>query len=192
MPDAQKIKKTILQKGIPDEVIAQFAFPKAAGNQPEEAIALINQMDKLLSKAQRLSIMEEQGCCKTGPGAEAHREFGRKQAGKTIQERIALFGELDTNHKAPCRLNDNGTLSVFWGKVENGKYKCLCRAISRLQKNNSKPVNVSPTFCGCCGGHIRHNYQNSLGVKLRLKDIVSSPISSNGEKHCELLYEIVD
>ena len=192
MPDAQKIKKTILQKGFPDEIVAQFDFPKAEGNQPEEVIALIDQMDKLLSKDQCLSVMEEHGCCKTGEGAEAHREFGRKQAGKTVQERIALFGELNTRHKVPCRLNDDGTLSFFWGKGEKGNYKCLCRAINRLQKNNPEPVSVSPTFCGCCGGHIRHNYQNSLGVKLRLKDVVSSPISSNGEKHCELLYEIVD
>ena len=41
------------------------------------------------------------------------------------------------------------------------------------------------------GGHIRHHYQNILGVKLRLKEIVSSPISSNNKKRCEFLFDIL-
>ena len=191
MPNVKSIKKTMIEK-LPPEIIAKFDFPKSQGNQPEEVISLISQMDKLLSKEQCLLIMQEQGCCKTGSGAEAHREFGLKYKDKTVQEKIDLFDDLNTNHKAPCRLNDDGTLSIYWGAGEKGNYKCVCRLVSRLQKENPVTVNISKTFCGCCGGHIRHNYQNSLGVKLRLIDVVSSPISSNGKNHCELLYEIID
>ena len=32
-----------------------------------------------------------------------------------------------------------------------------------------KPLNVSRTYYGCCAGHVRHNYQYALGVKLRIK-----------------------
>ena len=56
------------------------------------------------------------------------------------------------------------------------------------EKGGSEEVPL--TFCGCCGGHIRNNYQKSLGVKLRLKEIVSSSSSSNGKKRCEFLYEV--
>ena len=191
MPNVKSIKKTMTEK-LQTEIVSKFDFPKSQGNQPEEILSLIDQMDKYLTKEQCMFIMEEQGCCKSGQGAEAHREFGLKYKDKTIKERIDLFDDLNTNHKAPCRLNDDGTISVYWGFGEDGNFKCVCRLISRFLKNNPDPVNISKTFCACCGGHIRNNYQNSLGVKLRLKDVVSSPISSNGKNHCELLYDVIN
>jgi len=190
----EKFKQTIKTK-IPPETLAQFNFPEKGT--PESAIAVINQMDALLSEEQRLDIMQEQGCCKTGKGDKAHRAFGRAHAGKTIEEKVRLLNEAGIPHKAPCRLNPDGTLSVWWGFVldrkkecgfsQDGKFGCVCGIVKKLPQTTKVPA----TFCGCCGGHIRHNYQNSLGVKLRLKEIVSSAASSGGKKHCEFLYEIV-
>lgn len=185
MPSVRKIRQTIERK-LPEAVAGQFDYPQGEGDGPQEVLALIAQMDRLLTPGQRLNIMQEQGCCKTGKPDAAHRAFGRKHKGKTVGERIALFGEMDTPHKAPCRVNEDGTLSVYWRFGEEGKYGCVCGMVRKMQQ----PAEVSATFCGCCGGHIRHNYQNSLGVKLRLKEIVSSAISSGGEKHCEFLFEI--
>jgi bacterioferritin-associated ferredoxin len=182
------IKDAMLKKGIPEETMAQFDFSVTKENQSEKIIALINQMDKLLTKKQCLSIMEEQGCCTTGKPAAAHRAFGRKYADKTIEEKIKLFDELDTPHKPPCRLNDDGTLSVFWGFEKEGKYKCVCGYIKKLPQ----PIKVSKTFCGCCGGHARQNLQKSLGTNLQLKEIVSSAISTGGKKRCEFLFRILD
>ena len=187
MPNLVKdIKNTMVKKGISDEIINQFDFSKKNGNSAEDAIILINQMDKLLSKEQCLSIMEEQGCCTTGKPAKAHSDFGKKYADKTIEERIKLFDKLDTPHKAPCKLNDDGTLSVFWGFEQDGEHKCVCGFIKKLPQS----VNVSKTFCGCCGGHARKNLQRSLGIKLKLKKIVSSAASSKGKRHCEFLFKI--
>ena len=188
MPSVLRIKQTMVKKGIPAEVMSQFDFPGPKDwNRAESQIALINQMDTLLSPAQRLAVMEEQGCCKTGKGDVAHRTFGREHADKTIAEKVKLLNEAnDMPHRAPCRLNDDDTLSVYWGFGPEGQYGCVCGMIRKL----SKPINVSSTFCGCCGGHIRHNYQNSLGVKLRLKKVVSSAVSTGGKKHCEFLFEI--
>lgn len=184
MPNTMlNIKQTMLKKKIPEETMAQFAF---SDNKPEEIIALINQMDKLLSREQCLSIMEEQGCCITGKPAAAHRAFGRKYADKSVGEKIGLLAELNTTHNPPCRLNPDGTLSVYWKLGHDGDYKCVCGYIKKL----SNPIRVSSTFCGCCGGHARQNLQKSLGVSLRLIEIVSSAASSGGEKHCEFLYEI--
>ena len=188
MANAVKIKQTMVEQGIPEEVIMQFEFPDSYKNhRPEPIIPLINQMDRLLSKEQCLSIMEQQGCCKTGKPDVAWRAFGRKHANKTVEEKLELLAELDTPHKAPCHLNSDGTLSVYWGFEHDGRYHCVCSAI----KNLPQPVNISHTYCGCCGGHIRHHYQNGLGVRLRLKEVVSSPISSGGEKRCEFLFEIL-
>lgn len=186
MPNQNNIIKSI-KKIVPEEIVAKFDFCESEESYITQRIAIVKQMDKLMSKEQRLAVMEKQGCCITGKPAAAHSEFGKKYKDKSLSERLALYDEMDTSHKPPCRLNDDGTLSVFWSHGQQGNYVCVCGNIKKLPK----PVNVSLTYCGCCGGHVRQNLQKSLGVKLKLKEIVSSPISSNGEKHCEFLFEIV-
>lgn len=54
-----KIRQTMLDKGIPTEIMGQFIFPETKDEMPEEKIAFVNQMDNLLSKDQILSVMEE-------------------------------------------------------------------------------------------------------------------------------------
>ena len=187
MPNLIKqIKETMVKKGISAEIISQFNFLEDKENQSEIIINIINQMDKLLSREQCLSIMEEQGCCTSGKPAKAHQDFGKKYSGKTIEERIKLFDKMETQHKVPPKLNEDGTLSVFWGFGNEGDYKCVCGFIKKLPQQ----IKVSKTFCGCCGGHIRKNFQRSLGKKLKLKKIVSSAISSKGKKRCEFIFGI--
>lgn len=178
-----KIKKTMLDKGIPIELMERFVFPETEDETPEEKIAFVNQMDNLLSKDQILSVMEEQGCNKNEPTTE----FMLKLKDKPIEERIKILNAMDMNESARSRLNDDGTLSIFWSFSENGKYRCVCSIINKL----SKPTTVSLTYCGCCSGHVKYHFENSLGVKLRLIETVSSPISSNGGKQCEHLFEII-
>ena len=98
MPSVTRIKQTMVKKGIPADVMAKFDFPGPKDwNHAEPQIALINQMDQLLSPQQRLAVMEEQGCCKTGPGDKAHRAFGREHAGKTIAEKVNLLNAGNTS-----------------------------------------------------------------------------------------------
>ena len=67
MPNLLKqIPETMRKQGIPEETVAQFAIPESGGS--EGVMEFIAQMDKLLTKEQRLSIMQEQGCCKSGIG----------------------------------------------------------------------------------------------------------------------------
>jgi len=187
MPNAMKIKKTMMEQGVSEKILSKFEFPDPKGNRPEPLIAFVNQMDELLSPEQCLSIMEEQGCCKTGKNDAPSRAFGREHAGKTLEEKVGLYNEANIPYKVPCRLNDDGTLSVYWGAGQAGNYKCVCAAIKKLPD----PGNISRTYCGCCGGHVRHNLQNALNVGLRLKEVVSSPISSDGKERCEFLFEIL-
>jgi len=185
MPNLLKqIPETMRKQGIPDETIAKFSFSESGG--AEEVMALIGQMDRLLTKEQCLSVMQEQGCCKTGMGPKAHSAFGQENRDKTLEEKICLLNLAQMPHKAPCRLNGDGTISIYWGANDLKKKSCPCGFINKLPE----PFEVPKTFCGCCGGHIRSNYQKSLGVKLRLKEIVSSSSSSGGKKRCEFLYEI--
>ena len=180
-----EIKQTMQEIGISVEVMEQFVFPKTKDETLEEKIAFVNQMDKILTKDQILTVMEEQGCMKNKPAVE----FMLKLKDKPIEERIEILNAMDIAETAHSRLNEGGTLSIYWNHYdENGKYRCVCP----LMNGSSKPTTVSITFCGCCSGHIKYHYVNFLEVKLRLLDTVSSPISSNGEKQCEHLFEIVN
>jgi len=186
MPNLIKqIPETMRKQGISEKTIGKFIFPET--NSPEDVMTLIKQMDKLLTKEERLAVMQEQGCCKTGMGPKAHGAFGRENKDKTLEEKVAALNEAKLPHSAPCRLNGDGTLSVYWGADDLRKKSCPCGFIKKLPESQDVPL----TFCGCCGGHIRNNYQKSLGVKLRLKEIVSSSSNSKGRKRCEFLYEII-
>jgi len=132
--------------------------------------------------------MEEQGCVKTGKMDVASRAFGLAHMDKTLEEKIALLDGAEIPYRNPCRLNNDGTLTVYEWNQNRDSYKCGCHAIKKLPQ---QPKNISRTYCGCCGGLWRHLYQNALGVKLWLKAIVSSSLSSNGENPCEFLFEIV-
>jgi hypothetical protein len=178
-----KIKQSMLDKGISAKVIEQFVFPETEEETPEMKIAFANQMDNLLSKDQILSVMEEQGCNKNEPSTE----FMLKLKEKPIEERIKILNETEMNEQPRSRLNDDGTLSIFWYFEKDGKYVCVCPIISKL----AKPATVSLTFCGCCSGHVKFHFENFLGVRLRLIETVSSPISSNGEKYCNHRFEII-
>jgi len=191
MPKVNEIKRTMKAQSIPKELMEKINFPKPQGNQPQEVLDLIGQMDSLLTREQCLSVMEEQGCHKDERTITPFREFGIKHKGKSIQERLDLFDELHTGHKPPCHLNPDGTLSIYWDGWDPIKQQCVCHVIKRLYKKEGGPIKVSTTFCGCCAGHVKNTIQYALGVTLKLKDIVSSPISTNGKKRCEFLFEVI-
>ena len=185
MPNIESILETMQKQGISEKTISKFTLPKTKKATPNEIIEFINQMDNLLPKEQRLSIMEEQGCYKTDVISAKFREFGTKYSDKTIKEKIELLDKLVTKFKVPCQLNKDGTITIYFPEETNGNYKCKCPTVNKLIS-----LNIPLTYCGCCAGHLRYTYQYALGAKLRLKKIVSSIINSNGEKPCKFIFEI--
>jgi len=182
----KEIKRTMLDKGIPAEIMERFIFPETEEETPKQKVAFAEQMDNLLSKDQIFSVMAEQGCAKYAH--EPHfSELMSKLNGKTIMERIELLNATKMNEQPRHKLNDDGTLSIFWYYKTNGKYICCCPTIHQLPESTA----VSLTYCGCCSGSVKYHSEIFLGVKLHLLEIVSSPISSNGEKYCEHLFEII-
>ncbi len=188
MPFLEKIEKTMIKEGIPSEVIKGI-IPQV-NNDVQNVISVIDKMDKLLSEEQRLAIMEKQGCCKSGKRDRDCKAFGKKHKEKPLVEKIKLLSGV--KYMMSPKLNKDGTITVSYGGYQNGvhtgKTTCSCGQIKRLEQ----PFFVSATFCGCCAGHFLYHYQNALGVKLKLKEIVSSPLNTNGEKNCEFKFEIVE
>lgn len=184
--DIFEVKQTMLEKGVPAEIMEQFVFPKTELGTMEEKIAFVNQMDNLLTKEQILSVMEEQGCEKYLH--ESAIDLMENLRGKPINERIEILNSTKMNEQPRSKLNADGTLSIYWWyKGENGKFICVCPIMNKMLN----PVTVSLTYCGCCSGHVKYHFQNFLDVKLRLVETVSSPLNSNGEKYCEHRFEII-
>ena len=153
MPDIIKIRESMLKHAIPDEIMEQFDFSDVKGYHPEPVLALIRKMDELLTKEQCLSIMQEQGCCKSGKRDKDSKAFAKKHAGKSIEEKLRLIGS-DENMMSP-QVNDDGTftitLSGYQNGVHTGKTTCSCSMIKKLKQ----PFSVSPTYCAFCAGHFR-------------------------------------
>jgi len=189
MPKIEKMLETMREQGIPDEIISRLPMSRIKKATPEEIVAFIEGMDKQLSKEQCVAVMNEQGCNNSNKTSAAFRKFGEKYADKTLSDRINLMSELETGHKVDiCRLNDDGTITLTFGFDGNkGNWSCPCSPIKKL-----KPYNFPLTYCGCCGAHVRYTHEFALGVKLQLKEIVSSKANSDGEKPCEFVYEIMD
>jgi len=181
--NVEKLKKSMRRHGIPEETVSRFDFPDVRGSYAP-LLPVIAQMDELLTPEQRLAIMQEQGCSITGKPAKAYKAFGKEHADKTVAERIPLLAYIDTDHRYNVRLNQDNTLSVWWG--EAGNLNCPCP----VTRNEPRPQHVSKTHCACCGGNARYNLQNGLGVRLNLKEVVSSASNSDGKDWCEFLFEI--
>ncbi len=180
----------MIEQGYTDECISQFGFTDSDDASPERILALIDMMDRLLTREQCLAIMEKQGCCKGGKRDKDCKAFAKRHNGKSIAEKLALMFEVE-NMMLP-KLNEDGSFTITMSGYQNGKHTgnttCSCSTIKKLKQ----PFSVSPTYCGCCAGHFMHHYQTMLGVKLQLKEIVSSPLNTNGEKPCSFTFEIAE
>lgn len=185
MPDIKKIKQAMIDEGIAEEILSKIDFTEPGGNNPLPIIAVINQMDHMLSPEQCLSVMEKQGCCKGGHRDKECKKFGKENMGRPLDEKIQLLSSIQ--HMGTPNLKEDGTITtgVFW--FQDGVYNCACPSIKKLKK----PVFVTSTYCGCCAGHFLYHYQNALQVKLKLKEIKSSPINTNGLEPCEFIFEII-
>ena len=190
MPKIEKMLETIREQGIPEETISQLPMPRNKKPTPQEIVAFVEGMDKILSKEQCIAVMNEQGCNKTNKWSAMFRKWGEVHKEKTLDERIALFPELKASKPGytvdEIRRNEDGTITFVMGiGSKKGDWSCPCHPIKTL-----KPYDFPLTYCGCCAAHVKYTHEFALGTKLRLKDIVSSNANSNGEKPCEFIYEI--
>lgn len=185
MPDLKKMKQAFRDDKVPEEIISQIDFTDPGGNQPLPVIAAINQMEALLSHEQCLSVMGKLGCCKSGKRDKDCKTFGKQNKSRPLDEKIALLSSIQ-NMGQP-RLNEDGTITTGIVWFQDGVYNCACPTIKKLKK----PVSVTSIYCGCCAGHFLYHYENALQVRLKLKEIVSSPICTNGEKPCEFTFELI-
>ncbi|MDR0324865.1 MAG: hypothetical protein LBI19_02050 [Oscillospiraceae bacterium] len=190
MPSLKKMKETMYKLEIAPDIIGQMGLDaNQTGKNFHVVFPAIDMMDKLLTKEQRLAVMEREGCCKGGKRDKDSKAFGKEHKDKPLAEKLALMNTVE--YMMEPRLNDDGSFTITFSGHQNGvhtgKTTCSCGGIKKLKQ----PFTVSSTYCGCCAGHFLHHYQNALGVKLQLKEINSSPLNTNGEEPCSFTFETV-
>ncbi len=135
-------------------------------------VAMIR-MDNLLDLPTRKAVRE--GCaCRTGKGtSKSSQAVARDNA--TLEARIAAANKTYMTFGGGVWMQDNGEIMVRFAPRGPGGYRCSC-----LPKAE-KPLSV--TYCYCCGGHVKHHFQLSLGLKLEATPR-GTALSTGGKKPC--------
>lgn len=186
MPNIKTLVKSMRERNISEDKINQIVCVDKDTCTPEEIVSVIEKMDLYLTPEECLSIMEQEGCCKSGKRDKDCKKCAKEIKDKTLSEKLQEISTIQ--YMGSPRLNEDGTITtgIYWS--DNESYHCACPTVKKLKGK----ATISPTYCGCCAGHFMYHYQNILGVKLKLKKIVSSPLNSNGKMPCEFIYEIIE
>lgn len=189
MLQAKQFQKSMEKKGLWNVVkpLVQQSSAENAGQ--EDMVTFVELLDENLSPEERLRVMEELGCGKSWANKAQYRSFYKEHADKPLEERVRLFAETDYPGNTVV-LNGDNTLSVSWAYGQEDDYVCVCSC--KTMKKMKTRDSVSPTFCACCSGNIKALLQTALGVKLNLKAVVSSVVSTGGKKRCEFLFDIAE
>ena len=198
MASLESLKKNMEKMKISPEIMAQMNFDPSMSDTTYNGTVriLLAKMEELLTKEQRLTLMEKEGCCKgfedeDGIEMDAKdRAFVEKYTNKPLAEKIRLH---NTEYDVSSVLNGDDTITIYWSGYQNGvhsgKTTCSCPHIIREVKDIST---IAITYCGCCAGHMKYHFELALEIKLRLIEIISSPFNTNGEKGCGFLYRIIN
>lgn len=184
------LKKVNVDESIIDEIM-NVDYPKNSDNPKQDEAnfmaAAMEKCEKLLDYDTVSKVMFDRACCKTGARLKNSRAFAKEYKDKTLEEKLVLLGNVQYMGK-PYINKDGDIETVAVGNYDTQDMTCPCWHFS-----GSKPVNgpMPLSYCKCCAGHFMFHYQKALGMKLKLKNVVSSIINSDGELPCVFIYEIL-
>lgn len=126
MLETKKFQKSMEKKGLWNVVkpVVEQSSSDIFGE--ENMSVFVDLLNNNLLLNERLGVMEGLGCCKSPTDQALFKAFYQKYADKTLKERVLLMPEIDSSHRAPAVLNDDGTLSVSWAIGEENNYICVC------------------------------------------------------------------
>ena len=162
-------------------------------------VNVIERMEKTLDPDILHEILDRHACGGGKDFIKRCEKVGKEIADKTLSEKIERINNISSDSEK-ITLNTDNTLSVKWSFDNNGKYKCVCGATIKtgvrvaelaLEDNNAGNYVMPLSYCYCCAGSGRRHLELQLGVELKTKEIISSPINSRGKKPCEFILKIV-
>jgi hypothetical protein len=180
----QGIEESIIEKIMGVDYQINKENPKQ--NTADFMEVALHKCEELLSYDTISEIMFDRACCKTGIRLNNSKAFAKEHANKTIEEKLKLLCDVPNMGK-PCLNSDGDIETVAVGSFESNGMVCPC-----WQLGGATPVNgpMPLSYCKCCAGHFRFHYQKALNEKLRLKEVLSSILNSNGRLPCVFVYEI--
>ena len=193
MARVEGIRKSLVKKGVEDKTIKGII---GNGN----LVNVIERMEKALDSNSCQEILDSHACTGGNEYLKRCEKIGKEIADKPLIEKIDHINNISSEAEKII-LNADNTLSVIWSFDNNGKYKCVCPAAVKTGVrvsdialgNNIAGGCVMPlSYCFCCAGSGRRHLQLQLGAELKTKEIISSPINSNGEKPCEFILKIIE
>jgi len=187
------IEKSLTKYGFDDKTIKEII---GNGN----LVNVIERMEKALDPDVLHEILDRHACGGGKDFIARMKKIGKEIADKSLSEKITHINNISSDSEK-ITLNADNTLSVKWSFDNNGKYKCVCSATIKtgvrvselaLENNNVGDYVMPLSYCYCCAGSGRRHLQLQLGVDLKTKEIISTPINSKGEKPCEFILEMVE
>lgn len=196
MPCPEKFRDSLVEFAIPTAVISEIddGFEKLISKSPKKLKAAyfkraVDILDAKIDDKTVRSLLEWNACCKSGARDRASKEFARINAGLPIEEKLKKIAKAPYMNMGSPELVDgaNGSKDLLIHAVSyvyEGAYACGCSNFNRVKRDYS----VSKKYCYCCSGHFKYHYQIMLDAELTLKEVVSSPLDSNGKNPCVFLF----
>lgn len=157
-----------------------------------DLIRITTRMEERLGPETTCRILDSCAC------GTSQKELTRIKAidAETLEEKIAKIAFLGDFHSDwIVTLNPDRTITAGWRIGDTEAYSCVCTsAVDRNTKvcELTRDGRTMPlAYCFCCAGHCRQHLEKLLGIRLKTKEIVSSPINSKGQKPCAFLLEII-
>ncbi|MHB8129717.1 MAG: hypothetical protein ACYDEX_12040 [Mobilitalea sp.] len=184
------LRKLKIDESIIEEIMG-VDYPKDPTSPKQDnanyMAAVMNKCEELLDYDTVSKVMYDRACCKNGFRLKNSNDFAIENANRSVEEKLQLFGNV--LYMGKSFLNEEGDIEI----VAVGSYGYDHMICPCWNFDGAKPVNgpMPLSYCKCCGGHFRHHYQKALGLKLRLKEVKSSMINSEGAAPCVFVYEIL-
>jgi hypothetical protein len=179
---------------VDDQTIQAILGPDA-GAEPKEGTQeyadymarILQKCDEMLNQDAFSTAMFDRACCKSGYRLNNTKQMAKEHGDKPLEEKLKILGEL--KYMGKPFLNEDGDIETVavGGHGFTGMY-CPCWRLKGLSPADG-PMPLS--YCACCGGHFMFYYQKALGIKLRLKKVVSSTLNSGGSEPCVFQYQII-
>ena len=193
MPCPEKFRESLLRFQVPQEMIQRVneGYEDLVSSSPvQRRAAYFQRATTILAQSIDDGLMrriyEWNACCKGGSREKASRAFARQYAALCVAERIEKIPEVPWMGLPRLEADGSIVLNAVSLACGNG-YGCACTNFRTARGERSVPKQ----YCYCCAGHFLHHYRMMLGVKLRLAEIVSSPLDSGGASPCVMRFTIL-
>lgn len=187
-------QEALIKAGVDELTVGRIMnvdYPKDPANPKQDnasfMAAAMRKCEELLGFERTSGVMFHRACCKGGFRLENAKRLAKEHGGKPLPEKLELLGKLQ--YMGRPALNADGDIeTVGIGARGMNDMKCPCWNFGGCAPANG-PMPLS--YCLCCAGHFRFHYQKALGLKLKVKKVVSSIINSDGKEPCVFIYEII-